>query len=115
MAEIICILLGLALAYISINYLMLVFNVKKKISEFVDEFVDDVYPCKMFATIRYNQSNNQTIVDMSQYEQLGIIGVTVDKIEGPANPKEKAINNETIFYSPAVVYKVGGHWLWKVL
>lgn len=115
MVEIICVLLSIALFYVSGNYIFLMYNTKKKISEFVDEFVDEVYPCKMFATIRYGQENNQTIVDMSRYEKLGVIGVTIDKTDQPANPKEEAIDNETIFYSPAVVYKVGGHWLWKVL
>lgn len=115
MVEIICVLLSIALFYVSVNYIFLMHNIKKEISKFVNEFVDEVYPCKMFTTIRYGQENNQTIVDMSRYKKLGVIGVTVDKTDQPANPEEEAIDNETIFYSPAVVYKVGGHWLWKVL
>lgn len=52
---------------------------------------------------------------MSRYDKLGIIGVTVDMTDPPADFKQEAINNETLYYSPAVVYRVGGHWLWKVL
>lgn len=77
--------------------------------------VDEVYPCKMIATLRYNQESDQTIVDFSQYDKKGVIGVTVDYKKAPSSAKEEALDGESLFYSPAVVYKLGGHWFWKIL
>ena len=88
---------------------------KEIISELVDNTVDSVYPCRLIATIRYNQETEQNIVDMSKYEEKGIIGITIDKTDSPTSAEEEALDNVSIFYKTAVVYNMGGHWFWKVL
>ena len=37
------------------------------ISDLVDDVTDDIYPCRLIATVRFNQKADKTIVDMSQY------------------------------------------------
>ena len=88
---------------------------KETISELIDDAVDSVYPCKLIATIRYNQETEQNIVDMFRYDEEGIVGVTIDKTISPASAEEEALDNTSIFYKNAVVYNMGGHWFWKVL
>ena len=88
---------------------------KETISELIDNAVDSVYPCKLIATIRYNQEIEQNIVDMSRYEKEGIVGITIDKTAPPASAQEEALDNVSMFYKTAVVYNMGGHWFWKVL
>ena len=88
---------------------------RETISELIDDAVDSVYPCKLIATIRYNQEIEQNIVDMSRYEKEGIVGITIYKTISPASEEEEALNNTSIFYKNAVVYNMGGHWFWKVL
>ena len=85
------------------------------ISDLVDNVVDDIYPCRLIVTIRFNQDRNQTIVDMSQYENKGIIGIVVDKKEAPQSEQEEKFDGEPSLYPTAVVYRMGEHWLWKVL
>lgn len=115
LTTIIIIILSSILIGVSGSYFLLYYKSKETISELVEESVEEVYPCKMFATVRYSQENEQTIVDMSRYEDLGIIGVTIDRKAPAVTEHEKKINNKPNLYSPAVVYKVGGHWLWKIL
>ena len=88
---------------------------KETIGELIDNAVDSVYPCKLIATIRYNQENEQNIVDMSRYESLGMIGITIDKKGPPANDEEEALDGKPMLYQTAVVYNLGGHWFWRVL
>lgn len=88
---------------------------KEIINDLVDDMTEDIYPCRLIATIRFNQPNDQCIVDMSKYESQGLIGIVVDKIEAPANKEEEKIDGEPALYPTAVVYKLGEHWLWKVL
>ena len=85
------------------------------ISDLVDDVTDDIYPCRLIATIRFNQEADRTIVDMSQYADKGIIGITVDKVEAPQSEQEETLDGEPSLYSTAVVYRMGEHWLWKVL
>ena len=88
---------------------------RETIGELIDNAVDSVYPCKLIATIRYNQENEQSIVDMSRYDEEGIVGITIDKINQPVSAEEEALDNMSMFYKTAVVYNMGGHWFWKVL
>lgn len=88
---------------------------RETIGELIDDAVDSVYPCKLIATIRYNQEIEQNTVDMSQYEKEGIVGITIDKTAPPASAQEEALDNMSMFYKTAVVYNMGGHWFWKVL
>lgn len=88
---------------------------KATISDLVDDAVDQVYPCKLVATIRYNQEHEENIVDISRYESLGMIGITIDKKGPPANDEEEALDGKPMLYQTAVVYNLGGHWFWRVL
>lgn len=85
------------------------------ISDLVDDVADDIYPCRLITTIRFNQETDKTIVDMSQYADKGIIGIIVDKIEAPQSKQEEELDGEPSLYPTAVVYRMGEHWLWKVL
>ena len=85
------------------------------ISDLVDNVTDDIYPCRLIATIRFNQEADRTIVDMSQYADKGIIGIVVDKIEAPQSEQEETLDGEPSLYPTAVAYRMGEHWLWKVL
>ena len=85
------------------------------ISDLVDDVTDDIYPCRLIATIRFNQEADRTIVNMSQYADKGIIGITVDKVEAPQSEQEETLDGEPSLYPTAVVYRMGEHWLWKVL
>lgn len=88
---------------------------RETIGELIDDTVDSVYPCKLIATIRYNQENEQNIVDMSRYDREGIVGIIINKTNQPTSAEEEALDNTSIFYKNAVVYNMGGHWFWKVL
>lgn len=88
---------------------------KATISDLVDDAVDQVYPCKLVATIRYNQEYEENIVDMSRYDSLGMVGITIDKKGPPANKEEEALDGKPMLYQTAVVYNLGGHWFWRVL
>ena len=59
--------------------------------------------------------DGRTIVDMSQYTDKGIIGITIDKVEAPQSEQEEALDGEPCLYPTAVAYRMGEHWLWKVL
>ena len=85
------------------------------ISDLVDDVTDDIYPCRLIATVRFNQEADRTIVDMSQYADKGIIGVTVDKVEAPQSKQEETLDGKPSLYPTAVIYRMGEHWLWKVL
>ena len=85
------------------------------ISELIDNMVEEIYPCKLLLTVNYNQDDEQTIVDMSHYESNKIIGFTICKTESPQDDMQESINGISQIYSPAVVYKLGEHWFWKVL
>ena len=89
--------------------------VKEIVSNLIDGVVDDIHPCRLIATIRFGQEENRTIVDMSRYEDQGIIGIVVDQTEPATNAEEKEIDGEPTLYPNAVVYKLGDTWLWKVL
>lgn len=101
------------------SYAFIIKRVKWALQEtiggLIDDAVDSVYPCKLIATIRYNQETEQNIVDMSQYDKEGIVGIIIDKTDPPISAKEEALDNTSIFYKNAVVYNMGGHWFWKVL
>ena len=89
--------------------------IKEVVSDLVDGVVDDIHPCRLIATIRFEQEENRTIVDMSRYEKQGLISIIVDKTESAANEEEESINGEPSLYPNAVVYRLGETWLWKVL
>lgn len=89
--------------------------IREIIGKLVEEMAEEIYPCKLIATIRFNQESPQTIVDMSRYNSMGIVGLTVDKTEAPESEEDEALDGQPIIYSPAVVYRLRGHWLWKVL
>lgn len=105
---------GLGTAYAAIMW-KLKPAVKDVIGNLVDGLVDDIYPCRLIATIRFNQESAQTAVDFSQYKTKGIIGITIDKTESPQTEEQEAIDGEPSLYPAAVVYKLGEHWIWKVL
>lgn len=63
--------------------------------------------------MRYNQDEESTITDFSQYEKRKRVGLIMNKTE--VNPHESDLDEDIIVYPQAVVYKIGETWLWKVL
>ena len=89
--------------------------IQETMSELVDEMVDAVYPCKLIATIRYDQPQDSHVVDMSRYDTLGIVGITIDKKEKAESEADIELDGKPMIYQTAVVYRLGEHWFWKVL
>lgn len=85
------------------------------INDLVNDVTDNIYPCQLIATVRFNQEADKTIVDMSQYADKGIISIIVDKVEAPQSKQEEVLDGEPSLYPTAVVYRMGEHWLWKIL
>lgn len=115
-------LIGMILAFftgLSVGALAIAKRIKPAIKEIISDLIDgmaeDIHPCRLIATIRFGQKENRTIVDMSQYEDKGIIGIVVDQKEPATTAEEKDIDGESTLYPNAVVYKLGDTWLWKVL
>lgn len=84
-------------------------------NELIDEMVDAVYPCKLIATIKYNQPQDSHIVDMSKYDTLGIVSITVNIREKAESEADIKLDGKPMIYQTAVVYRLGEHWFWKVL
>ena len=65
---------------------------------------------------RYNQEEESTITDFSQYESKKRIGLILNKTEPHPDAENGAdLDDDIIVYPQAVVYKIGETWLWKVL
>lgn len=89
--------------------------IKEVMNEFIDEMIDEVYPCRLMVTVYYDKGEESHVVDMSKYNEKGIINLIVYKKDAAKTEEEELLNGKTLIYSPAVVYNVGGHWFWKIL
>ena len=77
---------------------------------------ESICPCQLVLVTRYNQEEESTITDFSQYESKKRIGLILNKTEPHPDAENGAdLDDDIIVYPQAVVYKIGETWLWKVL
>lgn len=86
---------------------------KEVAKELLSTTAESITPCELVVVMRYNQDEESTITDFSQYEKRKRVGLIMNKTE--ANPHEDDLDEDIIVYPQAVVYKIGETWLWKVL
>ena len=79
---------------------------------------ESISPCELILVMRYNQDEESTITDFSQYKEKQRVGMVINKT-GPSPQSEDGdgaeLDDDIIVYPHAVVYKIGETWLWKVL
>ena len=91
---------------------------KEIAKELLTNTAESICPCQLVLVTRYNQEEESTITDFSQYESKKRVGLIINKTEShPDSDSENDANldDDIIVYPQAVVYKIGDTWLWKVL
>ena len=91
---------------------------KEIAKELLTNTAESICPCQLVLVTRYNQEEESTITDFSQYESKKRIGLILNKTEShpDADGENGAdLDDDIIVYPQAVVYKIGETWLWKVL
>lgn len=79
------------------------------------EMISDITPCRLLVTGIFEEGREESITDFSKFESDGIVGLTLYYSRQPITEEEKLIDGRTVLFEHAVVYQVGGTWLWKVL
>ena len=79
------------------------------------EMISDITPCRLLVTGIFEEGREESITDFSKFKSDGIVGLTLYYSRQPVTEEEKLINGRTVLFEHAVVYQVGGTWLWKVL
>ena len=91
---------------------------KEVAKELLTNTAESICPCQLVLVTRYNQEEESTITDFSQYESKKRVGLILNKIEPHPDADEENsadLYEDIIVYPQAVVYKIGETWLWKVL
>lgn len=91
---------------------------KEIAKELLTNTAESICPCQLVLVTRYNQEEESTITDFSQYESKKRVGLILNKTEPhPDDDGENGVDldDDIIVYPQAVVYKIGDTWLWKVL
>ena len=84
------------------------------VSEMIDEFTENIIPCKLISISNFNQKEDSIIFDFSCYEKENIITVIKTYKKEAKDANEKLIDGKAIYYPRAVVYKLGEQWLWQM-
>lgn len=87
---------------------------KKIADELLEETAESICPCELIIATHYNQEEEFTITDFSQYEEKKRVSIIINKTNTHSNGDTK-LDDDIIMYPQAVVYKIGETWLWKVL
>ena len=91
---------------------------KEVAKELLTNTAESICPCELILVVRYNQDEESTITDFSQYKEKQRVGIVINKT-GPSPQSEDVdgaeLDDDIIVYPHAVVYKIGETWLWKVL
>jgi hypothetical protein len=87
---------------------------KKIADELLEETAESIYPCELVVVTHYNQEEEFTITDFSQYDEKKRVSIIINKVESHSNGGTK-LDDDIIMYPRAVVYKIGETWLWKEL
>ena len=91
---------------------------KEIAKELLTNTAESICPCQLVLVTRYNQEEESTITDFSQYESKKRVGLILNKTEPHPDTDEENgadLDDDIIVYPQAVVYKIGETWLWKVL
>lgn len=89
---------------------------KEIAKELLTNTAESICPCELILVTRYNQEEESTITDFSQYKTKKRVGLIVNSKEpSPQNEDGADLDDDIIVYPNAVVYKIGETWLWKVL
>ena len=91
---------------------------KEIAKELLTNTAESICPCQLVLVTRYNQEEESTITDFSQYESKKRVGLILNKTEPHPDTYEENgadLDDDIIVYPQAVVYKIGETWLWKVL
>ena len=91
---------------------------KEIAKELLTNTAESICPCQLVLVTRYNQEEESTITDFSQYESKKRVGLILNKTEPNPDADEENgadLDDDIIVYPQAVVYKIGETWLWKVL
>ena len=94
---------------------------KEVAKELLTNTAESICPCELVLVTRYNQDEESTITDFSQYESKKRIGLIINKVEPHPEDEDEDedgtgdLDDDIIIYPHAVVYKIGETWLWKVL
>ena len=83
------------------------------ISEMIDEFIENVIPCKLILINNFNQKEDSIVFDFSHYEKEDVVVMIKTYKEEAKDTNEKLIDGKIIYYPQAVVYKLGEQWLWQ--
>ena len=91
---------------------------KEIAKELLTDTAESICPCQLVLVTRYNQEEESTITDFSQYKSKKRVGLILNKTEPHPDADEENgadLDDDIIVYPQAVVYKIGETWLWKVL
>ena len=91
---------------------------KEIAKELLTNTAESICPCQLVLVTRYNQEEESTITDFSQYESKKRVGLILNKTEPNPDADEENgadLDDDIIVYPQAVVYRIGETWLWKVL
>ena len=91
---------------------------KEIAKELLTNTAESICPCQLVLVTRYNQEEESTITDFSQYESKKRVGLILNKTEPHPDADEENgadLDDDIIVYPQAVVYKIGETWLWKIL
>ena len=84
------------------------------ISEMIDEFTENILPCKLISINKFNQKEDSLVFDFSHYKEENIIAIIITHKKEAEDTNEKLMNEKIIYYPRAVVYKLGDQWLWQI-
>ena len=89
---------------------------KEIAKELLTDTAESIHPCELIVVRRYDQEEESTIADFSQYKTKKRVGLIINSKEpSPQNEDGADLDDDIIVYPNAVVYKIGEIWLWKVL
>ena len=95
------------------------FRAKEVAKELLENTAESICPCELILVMRYNQEEESTITDFSQYKDKKRVGLIINKTESHPDENEEGdgadLDDDICVYPHAVVYKIGETWLWKVL
>lgn len=90
------------------------FRAKEVAKELLSNTAESICPCQLILIKRYNQEEESSIIDFSQYKEKKRIGLIINKTE-PHPDNDDDLDDDICVYPQAVVYRIGDTWLWKVL
>lgn len=95
---------------------------KEVTKELLINTAESICPCELILVMRYNQQEESTITDFSQYKDKKRVGLIINKtgpspqsLEQEQEDNDIDLDDDIIIYPHAVVYRIGETWLWKVL